>query len=290
MFRKRRHEKNRKGIMPNKLLTPPLYSIKMTRFFLVFVVVVSLGCTRQYNVSTQNTDDAVIFFADLNKTYYELGPPIQEVSNKNQPVETSLQAFNGNFAQVNNLTIQETDTYKVNTQKVDSYSDKIYAITKHNSLVVESNGGATTIIERIYPPPSQVVNVNDVYVYYHDNLYIYSIHISSKTIVKLLDTPMPIHTIDVDRNTQNIYFSLSTSGDIYQLSHSGRLNKVHAPVTAIGGPVNYQESTKELYFTVSNGRDTAIQSISTEYGTVSDHATIFQRISLSELHIIPVTK
>ena len=114
-------------------------------------------------------------------------------------------------------------------------------------------------LERIYPPPKQIIMSTDNQLLFHDGHYLYSINLLTNTIKRETRIILPISTIAYHQATDKIFISTSSDGRIYSLKPHDEIPSIYLePISANGSVISINNNENVLYYTKNDIRDTTI--------------------------------
>ncbi|MEC8677618.1 MAG: hypothetical protein VXX85_02050, partial [Candidatus Margulisiibacteriota bacterium] len=126
-------------------------------------------------------------------------------------------------------------------------------------------------LDRIYPPPKQMIMGADNQLLFHDGHYLHSIDLVTTTIKRETEIILPISTIAYHKATDKTFISTSSDGRIYSLQPHRKIPSIYLePMSANGSVISINNNENMLYYTKNDIRDTTIykHDLITEESTV----------------------
>ncbi len=260
---------------------------------IVLLCILLNGCAQMVN---QNKTSLSFYFTDKLGAIYEYNGNVKKISQNNAQsisfipmdhlqisMRSSVQIFN----RFGPIVLHSDPDQIIKSAVVSASLDTIYFTNNSGTLYKKIGGNVMDLNVRLYPSPTKMIlDEEKSMIYYHDNLQVFELNLLTLQSRPVSNGFYPIHSIAYNNQTDMVYFSTSIDGKIYKIDLNKSVTDVFlATRSANGSAISLGLSKSELYYTRTNGKDTFINGIDTQDGTVTNYLTLFNVTYVDSLAI-----
>jgi hypothetical protein len=238
---------------------------------LLLCFIMIIGCSRQ-QVTFSDYNAESFYFTSKNGALYEFSGavnkmPSEKVNNIYKP-QVNKHLFTSNSSAMSlmkesgNIIHRYESDQNIAAATVSNDLGYFYFVNKNGGLfkyMTNTSELEQIAVDRIYPPPKQIIMGADNQLLFHDGHYLHSIDLLTNTIKRETEIILPISTIAYHQATDKIFISTSSDGRIYSLKPHDEIPSIYLePISANGSVISINNNENVLYYTKNDIRDTTI--------------------------------
>ena len=238
-------------------------------FLLCFMMIV--GCSRQQSMLSKYNAES-FYFTSKNGALYEFSGTINKVPSEkvnniykpqvNKHLFTSNSSAMSLMRESGNIIHRYESDQNIAAATVSNDLGYFYFVNKNGELfkyMTNTSELEQIAVNRIYPPPKQIIMGAHNQLLFHDGYYLHSIDLETNTIKRKTEIMLPISTIAYHEATNKTYISTASDGKIFSIRSDQTVPIIYIEaISANGSVISINNNENVLYYTKNDIRDTVI--------------------------------